>query len=97
MRQWLQVFFKPHQIAHIEIATAYDTFSEMLGLGQSRSSDLLTDDASARAWLVEAGNFHLVNFPRAALIVFCVRGAGQSQSLFQPSVFLLKRFGRAIE
>jgi hypothetical protein len=48
VRQRLSVFFKPYPIADVEIATAYRTFPELLGLGQSRSSDLLTDDGPAR-------------------------------------------------
>jgi hypothetical protein len=60
MRQRLLMIFKPDLIAHVDIAAAHRAFPEVLGLGQSRSGDLPTDDDAARARFVEARDFHLM-------------------------------------
>jgi hypothetical protein len=60
VRQRLLMFVNPNPIAHVDIAAAHRAFPEVLGLGQSRSGDLPTDDDAARARFVVAGDFHLM-------------------------------------
>jgi hypothetical protein len=60
MRQRALMIFDLNPITHVDIAAAERAFPEVLGLAQSRAGDLLTDDGAARAWFVEAGDFHLM-------------------------------------
>jgi hypothetical protein len=59
VRQWLPMFADPSPIAHVDVATAQRTFSEVLGFAQSRTDDLFAHAGAARKWIFQARDFHL--------------------------------------